>query len=58
MRYLEFGLRRCLDCHHRLVPEPVDAPKILIGDVCVAFVLVQELQLQFGVLDQVVELIQ
>ena len=52
----EFGLRRRLDGHHRLVLEAADAAKVLVRDVGVPLVLVEQLQLQLGVLDEVVQL--
>ena len=57
MRDLELGLWWCFDRHHCLVFEPWHTPEILVGDVSVASVLVQQLQLHIGVPNQVVQLI-
>ena len=56
MRHREFGLGRRLDGHHRLVLEAADPSQVLVRDVGVPLVLVEQLQLQLGVLDEVVEL--
>ena len=52
----ELGLRRRLDGHHGLVLEAADAAEVLVRDVGAPLVLVEQLQLQLGVLDEVVEL--
>ena len=57
MRDLELGLWWCFDRHHCLVFEPWHTPEILVGDVSIAFVLIQQFKLQLGVPNQVVQLI-
>ena len=57
VRDLDLGLSWCFDGHQCLVLEPRYAPEILVGDVSVASVLVQQLQLHIGVPNQVVQLI-
>ena len=57
VRDLDLGLSWCFDGHQCLVLEHRYAPEILVGDVSVASVLVQQLQLHIGVPNQVVQLI-
>ena len=57
MRNLQLGFRRRFDGHDGLIFETSYVADIVTRDVSVSFVFVEQLQLEFGVANQVVELI-